>query len=168
MKSLALLAVLLLFIPSVSRASEASLYSISNHLYDQVKKLDKVEQTINKIIQSKEYKTTDELFFLTNVMHITRSANAVIIGQMELLGVDPCVTNYKVWYSSTVNQSINRKKSILYSMMLQMGELRKYSSTKQILEFIEASIENINAAIKLLDKALVLTEENMKLKATEN
>jgi hypothetical protein len=132
-----------------------------------VKELDKVEQTINKIIQNKQYTTTDDLIFLTNVMHITRSANAVIIGQMELIGVDPCVTNYKVWYSSTVNQSINRKKPILYSMMLQMSELRKYVATKEILDFIGASIENINVAINLLDKALILTEENMKVKAKD-
>ena len=161
MKLVALLSFLLLFMPSIPQSSENSLYRISILLFDQVKELDQVELAINNGIQSKQYKSTDELFFMSTVMHITRSANAVIIGQTELLGVDPCVTQYKVWYLSTVNQSINRKKSILYAMMLQMSELSKHISTKQILKLIDLSIKNINASIKLLDKALILSEKNI-------
>lgn len=135
---------------------------LANRLFEQIKVLDLAENNFKEMILSKQYKNLDELCIISSIKQMIRTTQGVLIGQMELIGVDKYVdAKYKKRYSEQRYNSINLKKVILNTNKVELKRLQGFISNGRVHTYTMKSVKAIEESLGLLDKANKLYENEI-------
>jgi hypothetical protein len=142
--------------------SETSSDILAFQLFEEIKALDSIENTLKEMILAKNYKNSDELFIMSSIKQMIRTTLGVLIGQMELINVDKFVdTENKQEYSEQRFNSINLKKVVINANMVELKRLNSFISNKKVDALTKKSTKAIENSLSLLDKANKLYEKEI-------